>query len=199
MAHISPNTPAGVHSARGGVAGEQSVVGQNGKGVLKDCGTAVALKDVSPSGEVIIGSAVRDRASKQCGSKPNFNRWRYYGVAPDGAQREILSLDAKVRGRFRVFDGGWEGSDNTARPFLGVRTFFQTAKAKNATLASTFLNDTVMTTDFMDGMYSVDPRPPAWLESFEKAASDPVIVSAKPDPTTPSMFRFRIKSIRLAS
>jgi arabinogalactan oligomer/maltooligosaccharide transport system substrate-binding protein len=70
---------------------------------------------------------------------------------------------------------GWEGSDNTARPFLGVRTFFQTAKAKNATLASTFLNDTVMTTEFMDGMYSVDPRPPAWLESFEKAATDPVI------------------------
>ena len=70
---------------------------------------------------------------------------------------------------------GWEGSDNAARPFLGVRTFFQTAKAKNPTLASTFLNDTVMTTEFMDGMYAVDPRPPAWLESFEKAASDPVI------------------------
>ena len=70
---------------------------------------------------------------------------------------------------------GWEGSDNAAKPFLGVRTFFQTAKAKNATLASTFLNDTVMTTEFMDGMYAVDPRPPAWLESFEKAASDPVI------------------------
>ena len=69
----------------------------------------------------------------------------------------------------------WEGSDNTAKPFLGVRTFFQTAKAKNPTLASTFLNDTVMTTEFMDGMYSVDPRPPAWLESFEKASSDPVI------------------------
>ena len=24
-------------------------------------------------------------------------------------------------------------------------------------------------------MYSVDPRPPAWLESYEKAASDPII------------------------
>ena len=69
----------------------------------------------------------------------------------------------------------WEGSENTSKPFLGVRTFFQTAKAKNPTLASTFLNDTVMTTEFMDGMYAVDPRPPAWLESYEKASSDPVI------------------------
>ena len=35
----------------------------------------------------------------------------------------------------------WEGSEYTSKPFLGVRTFFQTAKAKNPTLASTFLND----------------------------------------------------------
>ena len=32
-----------------------------------------------------------------------------------------------------------------------------------------------MTTEFMDGMYSVDPRPPAWLESYEKAATDPIV------------------------
>lgn len=70
---------------------------------------------------------------------------------------------------------GWEGSDNAATPFLGVRVFGQTAKAPNPTLASTFLNDTVMTTEFMDGMYATDPRPPAWLESFDKAASDPFI------------------------
>ena len=31
-----------------------------------------------------------------------------------------------------------------------------------------------MTTEFMDGMFAVDPRPPAWLESFEKAAADPI-------------------------
>ena len=34
---------------------------------------------------------------------------------------------------------------------------------------------TVMTTEFMDGMFAVDPRPPAWLESYEKAASDPIV------------------------
>jgi arabinogalactan oligomer/maltooligosaccharide transport system substrate-binding protein len=69
----------------------------------------------------------------------------------------------------------WEGSEYTSQPFLGVRTFMQPAKAKNPLLASTFLNDAVMTTEFMDGMYSVDPRPPAWKESFDKAASDPFV------------------------
>ena len=69
----------------------------------------------------------------------------------------------------------WEGSEFVSQPFLGVRTFMQPAKAPNPLLASTFLNDAVMTTEFMDGMYSVDPRPPAWLESYEKAASDPII------------------------
>jgi len=33
----------------------------------------------------------------------------------------------------------------------------------------------VMTTEFMDGMFAVDPRPPAWIESYDKAASDPYI------------------------
>lgn len=69
----------------------------------------------------------------------------------------------------------WQGSSFKSEPFLGVRVFFQTAKAPNPTLASTFLNDYVQTTEFMDGMYSVDPRPGAWLESFEKQAADPFV------------------------
>ena len=68
----------------------------------------------------------------------------------------------------------WEGG-KPSQPFIGVRTFMQTAKAKNPALAATFLQDAVMTTDFMDGMFAVDPRPPAWLESFDKAAADPII------------------------
>lgn len=35
----------------------------------------------------------------------------------------------------------WEGSSFTSQPLLGVRTFLQPAKAKNAVLASTFLNE----------------------------------------------------------
>jgi arabinogalactan oligomer/maltooligosaccharide transport system substrate-binding protein len=69
----------------------------------------------------------------------------------------------------------WAGSEYKSTPFLGVRAFFQTAKAKNPTLASTFLNDEVMTTEFMDQMFAVDPRPPAWLESYQKASTDVVI------------------------
>ena len=71
----------------------------------------------------------------------------------------------------------WAGSTLAAQPFVGTRTFMQPAKAKNPTLASTFLNDEVMTTAFMDGMFAVDPRPPAWLESYEKAAADPIVKS----------------------
>lgn len=69
----------------------------------------------------------------------------------------------------------WQGSSNKAIPFLGVRVFFQAAKAKNAALASTFLNDTVMTTEFMGGMYKVDPRPSAWVESLATESSDPIV------------------------
>jgi arabinogalactan oligomer / maltooligosaccharide transport system substrate-binding protein len=69
----------------------------------------------------------------------------------------------------------WAGDDKKAQPFVGVRTFFQTAKAKNPVLASTFLTDEVQTTEFMDGMYSVDQRPGAWLESFNKQSSDPIV------------------------
>ena len=88
----------------------------------------------------------------------------------------------------------WEGSENTSKPFLGVRAFFQTAKAKNPTLASTFLNDEVMTTEFMDAMFAVDPRPPAWLESYEKASADPIVkafgdygATGDPMPNLPQM------------
>jgi arabinogalactan oligomer / maltooligosaccharide transport system substrate-binding protein len=88
----------------------------------------------------------------------------------------------------------WAGSENESTPFLGVRVFFQTAKAKNPTLASTFLNDDVMTTQFMDGMFAVDPRPPAWIESYDKASSDPVIKAfgdygkqGQPMPSIPQM------------
>ena len=42
-------------------------------------------------------------------------------------------------------------------------------------LASTFLSDEVQTTEFMDGMFAVDPRPSAWLESFQKESTDPIV------------------------
>ena len=63
--------------------------------------------------------------------------------------------------------------DSTAQPFIGVQTFFVPTKAKNALIAQTFLNDYVMTTDFMDAMYAADPRPPAWTESAAKI-TDPI-------------------------
>jgi arabinogalactan oligomer / maltooligosaccharide transport system substrate-binding protein len=72
----------------------------------------------------------------------------------------------------------WEGSSFQSQPFVGVQMFFQTQKAPNPVLASTFLNDYVMTTEFMDAMYAGDPRPPAWTESYDKAAAaDPTVAA----------------------
>lgn len=72
----------------------------------------------------------------------------------------------------------WEGSSSQSQPLVGVQMFFQTQKAPNPVLASTFLNDYVMTTEFMDAMYAGEPRPPAWIESYDKAAAaDPNIAA----------------------
>ncbi len=67
------------------------------------------------------------------------------------------------------------GTPSASIPFVGVQTFFQTTKAKNAAIAATFLADAVSTTDFMDQMFKADPRPPAWKESATTAAKDPLI------------------------
>lgn len=81
----------------------------------------------------------------------------------------------------------------TAQPFIGVQTFFIPTKAKNALIAQTFLNDYVMTTDFMDAMYQADPRPPAWTASAEKI-TDPITkgfiqfgLQGIPQPSVPEM------------
>ena len=58
-------------------------------------------------------------------------------------------------------------------PFVGVQVFYIPTKAKNALIAQTFLNDYVMTTEFMDAMYAADPRPPAWTASADKI-TDPI-------------------------
>ena len=83
--------------------------------------------------------------------------------------------------------------DSTAQPFIGVQTFFIPTKAKNALIAQTFLNDYVMTTQFMDEMYAADPRPPAWTESAAKI-TDPITkgfmdfgLQGIPQPSVPEM------------
>lgn len=89
----------------------------------------------------------------------------------------------------------WANSEFKSQPFVGVQMFFQTQKAPNPVLASTFLNDEVMTTDFMDAMFAGDPRPPAWVESYTKAAAaDPNIAAfgeyganGAPMPANPEM------------
>lgn len=81
-----------------------------------------------------------------------------------------------------------------ATPFTGTQMIFLTAKAKNASIAQTFLTDYVMTTEWMDSMYAQNPRPPAWIESAEKVASDPLMkgfmdygAQGTPMPAIPAM------------
>jgi arabinogalactan oligomer/maltooligosaccharide transport system substrate-binding protein len=85
------------------------------------------------------------------------------------------------------------GSD-TSSAFIGVQTMFIPTKAKNALIAQTFLNDYVMTTEFMDAMYAADPRPPAWTESADKVSANPIVKGfidygkqGIPQPSVPEM------------
>lgn len=66
-------------------------------------------------------------------------------------------------------------SGAVSTPFTGTQMVFLTAKAKNASIARTFLTEYVMTTAWMDAMYEQNPRPPAWTESAAKAANDPLM------------------------
>ena len=64
---------------------------------------------------------------------------------------------------------------STSQPFIGAQTMFIPTKAQNALIAQTFLNDYVMTTEFMDAMQVADPRLPSWIETQASVADDPVI------------------------
>ena len=83
---------------------------------------------------------------------------------------------------------------DTSSAFIGVQTMFIPTKAPNALIAQTFLNDYVMTTEFMDAMFAADPRPPAWTESAQKVSSDPILagfidygLQGIPQPSVPEM------------
>jgi arabinogalactan oligomer/maltooligosaccharide transport system substrate-binding protein len=86
------------------------------------------------------------------------------------------------------------GTPSTSTPMIGVQSFFQTTKAKEPAIASTFLSDYVETTEFMDAIYAADPRPPAWNESATEAAQDPDVAAfldygkqGIPQPAIPAM------------
>lgn len=68
-----------------------------------DCGTEVSLQDVSPTGELAIGSLVSTRTGADCGGTENSNAWTYSAVGADGSSRTIVSVKEPVRlkvGRF---------------------------------------------------------------------------------------------------
>lgn len=71
---------------------------------------------------------------------------------------------------------GWEGVDTPAKPIVGSQGFYLNAASTNQTTAQAFL-DATMNTEFMSALFAADPRPPAWKESAEAAAEDPIIAA----------------------
>jgi hypothetical protein len=79
------------------VADEQNgIVTENGKKKLNDCGVQVEAAAAGPAGAIIVTQTTSDRGSKACGHKKNVDHLRYYELKPDGATREVFSLDKKV-------------------------------------------------------------------------------------------------------
>lgn len=66
------------------------------------------------------------------------------------------------------------GETQDAMPFLGVQGFMISAFSENALLAEIFLLDYVATTDVMQEMYNINPRPSAYME-VRDAIDDPYI------------------------
>jgi arabinogalactan oligomer/maltooligosaccharide transport system substrate-binding protein len=70
---------------------------------------------------------------------------------------------------------GWAGlPEEEAIPVVGSQGFYLNAQSENPSTAQAFL-DEVQNTEFMDAIFAVDPRPPAWNDSAEAASDDPVI------------------------
>ena len=71
---------------------------------------------------------------------------------------------------------GWEGVDDEPKPIVGAQGFMLNQNSTNPSTAQAFL-DATMNTDFMDGIFAADPRPPAWNDSAEKAKDDEIIAA----------------------
>ena len=84
--------------------------GRKAKPELADCGTAVSLQDVSPSGEVAFGTLVAQRTASECGGTENSNSWNYSALRLDGSTRAITTVKAPVRMKIRRFKRGYAAS-----------------------------------------------------------------------------------------
>jgi len=69
---------------------------------------------------------------------------------------------------------GWDGLEDKAVPIVGAQGFMLNQNSNNKSTAQAFL-DATMNTEFMNQIFEADPRPPAWTESAEAAADDPII------------------------
>ncbi len=83
---------------------------------------------------------------------------------------------------------------NTASPFVGVQGFMISANAENPLFAQTFITEVMSTEEAQTGLFEAGGRPPAHLDAFAAAATDPDIegfgeagIDGQPLPAIPEM------------
>jgi arabinogalactan oligomer/maltooligosaccharide transport system substrate-binding protein len=81
-----------------------------------------------------------------------------------------------------------------AAPFVGVQAFYLSAQSENKLLASQFLTNYIATPEAMQALYDADPRLPAFVETAEAVADDPIVAGflavaqgGTPMPNIPAM------------
>ncbi|MFV2143624.1 MULTISPECIES: sugar ABC transporter substrate-binding protein [Isoptericola] len=82
----------------------------------------------------------------------------------------------------------------TAAPFVGVQGFYLSARSENKLVATQFLTNYMATPEAMQALYDADPRLPAFAETAEAVAEDPVVAgflaaaqNGAPMPSIPEM------------
>ncbi|WP_271396257.1 sugar ABC transporter substrate-binding protein [Neomicrococcus lactis] len=102
--------------------------------------------------------------------------------------------DAVKGGVDLVVDPLPTAGDKPAQPFVGVNGFMISAKSTNALAANEFVVNYLSLAEAQDSLFKQGGRPPALLESFEKASADPIIkafgeigTSGLPMPAIPQM------------
>ena len=157
-----------LYSANGGY-----IFGQNADGT-----TNVEDMGVGQAGSITAAESIQEMADKKV-IKASVTG----DIAKESTSRAIPRGGSQARGTrrrpSRTCPTRWSARSRTARqtsaPFIGAQTMFIPTKAKNALIAQTFLNDYVMTTEFMDAMQAADPRLPSWIETQQKVSNDPIL------------------------
>lgn len=83
--------------------------------------------------------------------------------------------DAVKAGVDLVIDPLPTAGDKPAQPFVGVQGYMISAKSTNVLAATEFVVNYLSLPESQDALFKQGGRPPALIESFDKAAADPIV------------------------